>query len=341
MSAINTVRPIDQDTIASTKAAAALRPQIQQAVARVVAEVGPRNVFFVGAGGSLICSYPAAYLLTRHGDLPVFQMQSDEFNTAPPAALGEGSLVVLASYTGTTPETVAAAATAKQAGATVIVAAKDDSPLANNADQNFPAKSDLFELIVAFALLEARGLLPLNDNGVEVTAETVWSSIEAVPDALVDAALAADDKLAQVAEKFQQDPITYVLGSGPNYAWAYGMAMCYLQEMQWMHAAGYDAGEFFQGAFEMVDDTTAVLLWLAEDASRPVAERAARFLKTYAARAEYVDTADLALPGVAPQMRPHVTPLVVGALASRLAQHYEAVRDHDLKTRRYMFLVDY
>ena len=33
--------------------------------------------------------------------------------------------------------------------------------------------------------------------------------------------------------------------------------------------------------------------------------------------------------------------IVVAALANRLAQHYEAVRGHDLETRRYMFKVDY
>ena len=41
------------------------------------------------------------------------------------------------------------------------------------------------------------------------------------------------------------------------------------------------------------------------------------------------------------RLRPDVSPIVVGALANRLAQHYEAVRGHDLETRRYMFKVDY
>jgi fructoselysine-6-P-deglycase FrlB-like protein len=40
-------------------------------------------------------------------------------------------------------------------------------------------------------------------------------------------------------------------------------------------------------------------------------------------------------------VRGEVSPLVVGALANRLAQQYEAVRGHDLETRRYMFKVEY
>jgi fructoselysine-6-P-deglycase FrlB-like protein len=117
--------------------------------------------------------------------------------------------------------------------------------------------------------------------------------------------------------------------------------MCFLQEMQWKHAAAFNTGEFFQGAFEMVDDDTAVLLWLGEDASRPMAERGKRFLDTYCKKAQYVDVKDLELPGIPAALRQDVSPIVVGALANRLAQHYEAVRGHDLETRRYMFKVDY
>ena len=117
--------------------------------------------------------------------------------------------------------------------------------------------------------------------------------------------------------------------------------MCYLQEMQWKHAAGFNTGEFFQGAFEVVNDDVPVILWLGEDASRPMAERGRKFLETYCKKARYVDVADLALPSVPADLRPVVSPLVVGALASRLAQHYESVRGHDLEQRHYMFKVEY
>ena len=132
-----------------------------------------------------------------------------------------------------------------------------------------------------------------------------------------------------------------VLGSGPSYGWAYGLAMCFLQEMQWKHAAAFNSGEFFQGAFEMVDDDTAVLLWVGDDASRPMGERARAFLDKYCKKAQYVDVRDLELPGIPESVRGAISPIVVGALANRLAQHYESVRGHDLETRRYMFKVEY
>ena len=326
------LKPIDADTIDKLTAAIDEREAIAAAVADVVAR-GLRNVYFVGAGGSIICSYPAHYLLQRKASFPVFQLQSDELNCTTPALMGGGSLVVLASYTGTTKETVAAAKTAKAAGATVISAAKAGSPLAEASDIAFSGKSDLFELVVAFELLAATGA-DLDHAEVDV-------ALKALPEAVRHAVEQAEPQLAKIADAFKDEPITYVLGSGPSYGWAYGLAMCFLQEMQWKHAAAFNTGEFFQGAFEMVDDDTAVLLWLGEDASRPMAERGKRFLDTYCKKAQYVDVKDLELPGIPAALRQDVSPIVVGALANRLAQHYEAVRGHDLETRRYMFKVDY
>src|SRR3954469_17548482 len=100
------LKPIDPELVTKTRASVDERGEIAEVITDVVAR-GLRNVYFVGAGGSLICSYPAHYVLQRLASFPVFQLQSDELNCSQPALMGPGSLVVLASYTGTTKETVA------------------------------------------------------------------------------------------------------------------------------------------------------------------------------------------------------------------------------------------
>ncbi len=332
MTQVLDLKPIDADTEAKLESAIAERDHIRTVIREVVSS-GLTNIWFVGAGGSLICSYPAHYLLQRHGTVPTFQLQSDELNCSQPKLMGKGSLVVLASYTGTTKETVEAAKTATATGATVIAAAKAGSPLAEAVGIAFSGKSDIFELLVALAVLEATGNdLPWDD---------IDQGLSALPAAVRHAVEEADPTLASIADDFKDDDVTYVLGSGPSYGWAYGMAMCFLQEMQWKHAAGFNSGEFFQGAFEVIDNDSAVILWLGEDASRPMGERALAFLDTYAGRARTIDVADLELPGVPAAVRPIVSPLVVGALANRLAQRYEHVRNHSLENRHYMFKVEY
>jgi fructoselysine-6-P-deglycase FrlB-like protein len=72
-----------------------------------------------------------------------------------------------------------------------------------------------------------------------------------------------------------------------------------------------------------------------------MAERGKAFLDTYTRKAHYIDVRDLTLPGIPEELRGDVSPLVVGELATRLAQHFEAARGHHLDQRRYMFRVDY
>jgi fructoselysine-6-P-deglycase FrlB-like protein len=97
------------------------RPEERERLYAVATEAvagGTTDIFFVGAGGSLAASYPASLMLQEQATrLGAYHVQSDEFNSRPPRRLGSGSLVVVASRTGTTPETVRAIETARRAGA--------------------------------------------------------------------------------------------------------------------------------------------------------------------------------------------------------------------------------
>ncbi|NUW36156.1 SIS domain-containing protein [Nonomuraea sp. SMC257] len=327
------LKPIETDLTEKARNTIAQRPQLEELVAEAVSK-GLRNVFFVGAGGSLIAAYPGHYLLEREDTVPVYKLQSDELNTGRTKRLGEGSLVFLASYTGKTKETVAAAQYARSTGATVAIVSKDGGPLAEAANVAFTGQSDLFLQLAAYAVMR--------QTGVERDWALLDQALEALPEALLSAAQEHEDRARIVAETLKDEPITYVLGSGPSFNWAYGLAMCFLQEMQWKHAAGFNSGEFFQGAFEVVNDDVAVINLLGEDASRPMAERAKRFLDTYASKKTFhIDTKNLTLPGIPAELRGEFSPLAIAVLMDRVARHYEAVRGHDLDKRNYMFKVDY
>ncbi|GAA3186748.1 SIS domain-containing protein [Nonomuraea roseoviolacea] len=327
------LKPIESDLTEKARNTIAQRPQLEELVAEAVSK-GLRNVFFVGAGGSLIAAYPGHYLLEREDTVPVYKLQSDELNTGRTKRLGEGSLVFLASYTGKTKETVAAAQYARSTGATVAIVSKDGGPLAEAANVAFTGQSDLFLQLAAYAVMR--------QTGVERDWALLDQALEALPEALLSAAQEHEERARIVAETLKDEPITYVLGSGPSFNWAYGLAMCFLQEMQWKHAAGFNSGEFFQGAFEVVNDDVAVINLLGEDPSRPMAERAKRFLDTYASKKTFhIDTKNLTLPGIPAELRGEFSPLAIAVLMDRVARHYEAVRGHDLDKRNYMFKVDY
>jgi fructoselysine 6-phosphate deglycase len=336
------VKPIAEDFKPTLERALAQHEAAEQ-VARDAVRRGLANVYLVGAGGSLAAMYPAHYELERGGaGFSTFIMTSNELNYRRPAQLGERSLVVAGSHTGTTKETVRAAETAKAAGATVVAITRlEDSPLAKTADVAFAYGSEKTVYEAKQILLGQLGFAVLKETGADNDYAGIRRAFEALPEALYQTKVEGDQQCHEIATQWKDEPITYVLGAGPNYGVAYCLAMCYLQEMQWMHAASFNAGEFFHGAFEVVTDETPWLVWAGEDDTRPMAERALTFLRQYCKKTIAIDSRDFSLPGVDARYRPFVTPFALSTVMTRLPQHYEAVRGHSLDQRRYMFKVDY
>lgn len=108
-----------------------------------------------------------------------------------------------------------------------------------------------------------------------------------------------------------------------------------------MHAATLNANDFFQGPFEVFDKDTKCILFLGEDETRPMGERAQKFLEKYSGETAIIDAKDLVLPGIATEQRAFVAPVVFYTLMFRLAAYYSATRGYTLEGRRYMWQFDY
>jgi fructoselysine-6-P-deglycase FrlB-like protein len=340
-SALGLVAP-DPEFVPIVAAAVAQRPAARH-VAREAIERGLKNVFLIGCGGSLNDFSAAHFLLERHATaFPAFCMNSDEFVRRRPGVLGRGSLAMIASHHGKTRETLEAARLAREAGAYVVVYTIDGTtPLASLGDTVFTYASNRTILAPKQVLIGDLAYALLEESGAPYDYDGVRAAFDALPDALALAHAEADETLARIAGAIAAEPVTYVLSAGPNQGTGYGFAMCYLMEMQWKNAAWFNANEFFHGAFEVVTEETPVVLFLGEDESRPVAERARAFLDRYTKRAHAVDSRLFSLPGVPAERRGDVTPLALSTISKRLAEHLQAVTGHSLKDRRYMFTVTY
>lgn len=332
------LKPIPSDLADKLREAVALRDEIRQFIDDTL-DGSVDTVYFVGCGGSLLSTYPVQFLLETHaGDVAVFHMNADEFVHRAPARVGKRSLVFTASHSGSTKETVAATEAAIERGATVVaLTQKPESPLAETAERVFVYPSVEAKQVV----LGLIGWSILRALGTEADYDAIDQAFDAYPDALAATLEDLEPRLEEIAQRLQDEQITYLLGAGPNYGAAATLAMCYLQEMQWMDAAAFNAGEFFHGAFEVVTSDTPVILLLGEDATRPMAERAKTFLDQYTEKGVYIDSRDFTLPGIPDELREHFTASVFYAVVGRLAAHYAAARNHDLDTRRYMWKVEY
>ncbi len=339
---LDVLEPIQADYVDTLTFTLSQRPQIEALTAKLRVS-GVTNVYLVGAGGSLTVMYPLQFLFDQHATaFATYLLTSAELIARKPAALGPQSLVVVGSHTGTTPETVEAAEFARSRGAHVVALTRlADSRLAAAADLAFTYGSDHTVSEAKGLLLYQLGLSLLDRFGEWDDYTGALAALDAAPNALLQVKRQSEQSNARIASGFKDAPLIYTLSSGPNYGVGYGFAMCYLQEMQWIDASPIHAAEFFHGAFEIVEESTPLILLMGEDASRPEAERALRFAQKYTNNLVTIDTKDYDVPGIPARYRGLVSPLVLSAITTRLASHFAAVRNHPLETRRYMFKVEY
>ena len=84
-----------------------------------------------------------------------------------------------------------------------------------------------------------------------------------------------------------------------------------------------------------------VILFKGEDAYRTLAERVEKFAANYTDQLTVLDTAEVALPGISPDVRGLASPIVLATLLERISAHLEVMRSHPLTTRRYYKRVAY
>ena len=95
------------------------------------------------------------------------------------------------------------------------------------------------------------------------------------------------------------------------------------------------------GTLELVEKDVSVILFKGEDALRPLADRVETFAPTYTDRLTVLDTAEFDMPGISPEVRALVSPVLLATVLERISAHLEVLRDHPLTTRRYYKRVAY
>ncbi len=203
---------------------------VKKMVAEVLAKTEVKNIAFVGCGGSLVCFHAPYYFVTREAEnLAAFYCNAHEFTNDPPKGVGKNTLVVCASRRGTTKQTVAAAAKAKELGATVVGLqfGEDETPLKKTCDYTISFKDvgdngALFEegkgataLKIAYELVHQ---LEGNDAVYEKMVEGMAKMNELLPKAVK----AIVPEAVKFSMEYYKDEIIYTLGSGTAWGAAHG-----------------------------------------------------------------------------------------------------------------------
>jgi len=322
--------------------AVAVRERLDRVIADCLA-AGAENIHFLGTGGAAILMQPAAQLLQRRSRFPTFIDMPAELVLTGSANLHDKSIVVIPSLSGTTKESVALLAKAKEMGATVItLVGHEETPLGKGGDHVFVnfAEDDtscesfyLQSLFIALSIMRHRGEI---ENYAQISGE-----LDRLPTLLLEVKRAYEPKAEAFATVLAGADYHIITGAGNVWPQAFYYGMCILEEMQWIRTRPVHASDFFHGTLELVEKGVSVILFKGEDALRPLADRVQNFAPEYTDRLTVLDTAEFALPGISPEVRGLVSPILLATVLERISAHLEVMRNHPLTTRRYYKRVTY
>lgn len=307
------------------------------------------HVFYVACGGSSALMYPSKYFLDRESSNVTAEVyNSNEFIYRNPRTLGENSLVILCSHKGKTPETTEAAKFAKSKGALVVsLMYVETAPLADESDfiVNYswapPGELDPHPEFMNYAVLYrlTAGLLYVKEGNKQY--EKIVSSLENMDEVLRKVKAQYAEKAKAYAQEYKDETTIYTMASGSNYGIAYSFAICILMEMQWINSHAIHAGEFFHGPFEILDKNCPFILLMGLDETRPMEERALKFLQEHGEKLLILDAKDFDLSGFDEDVKKYMVPLVLNFVLRVYAVELAEARNHPLEVRRYMFKVPY
>ncbi|WP_300267512.1 SIS domain-containing protein [Microbacterium sp.] len=336
------LRPIESDLVSTLEGAVAQRGLTQQ----IAAAAGKRaitRILFVGMGGSWASSVPVVVQLQRSAlTVPIYNLNAAEFNALYSSGVGPTDLVIAASHSGGTPETVLAAQNAKARGALVVSVAIDaDNALSEPADFSLVYGSERSITSAKYVLLSELAYSLREAFGDEDGVAEARAGLDSIPAATLAATEDYESHLAEIASAYAFSDNIYVLASGALSGLAYLLSVCYLVEMQWKKSTHFTTGDFFHGPFELAQEAQPYILFAGADDTRAHAERARTFLDTYNPNYRVLDVEDITLPGISTSLRGELQHIPMASITMRLADHFEAVSGHDLDARRYMHKVSY
>ncbi|GCD87875.1 fructoselysine 6-phosphate deglycase [Lactiplantibacillus plantarum] len=303
------------------------------------------SVYFTACGGSLVDMYVSYYFLEAESKkISTGWYTSNEFVHVTPKKLGVNSIVFICSHSGNTPEAVEAARVAQEHGAlTIGLTFNDKADLLKYSDEKIVYEWGNEKEVVhnpMAIMLDLTSKILAGVEGYNRLAEfnDAFDKIDTIVDNAIEQ---VQPRAKHFAEKYSNEKMFYILGSGPSYGHAYGFAICSLMEMQWLDAAPIHSGEYFHGPFEVTDKNRPYIVIESVGRTRSLDERAIDFLNKYAEKVEIVDAKELGLDMIDSKVAEYFNPILFYTILSEYRSKLADKRDHSLDVRRYMGKVPY
>jgi glucosamine--fructose-6-phosphate aminotransferase (isomerizing) len=251
----------------------------------------------------------------------------------------DNTLVLGISQSGKSPDIVAVLAEARKQGAlTAVLTNIPDSDLGRQGDVVVDLCAGVETAVAATKTytseLAAIALLCATlANDAEM-----FNALEKLPDA-VQATLAMQEAIAQIAPRYRYMQRTVVIGRGYNYATAFELALK-MKELTYSIAEPYSSADFLHGPLALIDEGFPVIVVAPSGKILPEMVGFMRTLRQRQAEVIAISDADdalalaripLALPAPVPEWLSPITAIVPGQM---LAMNLAHTRDFDVDAPR-------
>jgi len=341
----------EQPTVVAQTLRSYIRP-LEQQVALPQMDFDLRDIkriTIVACGTSYYAGMVAKYWFETFARVPVDLDFASEFRYRDPV-LEKGGLALFISQSGETADTLAALRHSKENGQKIAVVVNvPTSSMAREADLLLPthagpeigvASTKAFSCQLAVLAALAAHLAVVKDKMTRDEERDVVKHLTEAPAAL-NAALAHDEEIADMAHLIAPARDVLYLGRGPDFPLALEGALK-LKEISYIHAEGYASGEMKHGPIALIDEAVPVIV-LAP--SGPLFEKTVSNMQEVMARGGKVvlisDAEGLAEAGDGcmatiemPKVHPLIAPLVYAVPVQLLAYHVAVAKGTDVDQPR-------
>ena len=307
------------------------------------------RITIVACGTSFYAGMVAKYWFEQFARVPVDIDVASEFRYRNPV-LEPGGLALFISQSGETADTLAALRHARAEGQKIAVVVNvPTSSMAREADLLLPthagpeigvASTKAFTCQLAVLAALAAHLAVVKGRLSRDEERDIVHHLIETPAAL-NAALAHDQEIADMAHHIAPARDVLYLGRGPDYPLALEGALK-LKEISYIHAEGYASGEMKHGPIALIDEDVPVIV-LAP--SGPLFEKTVSNMQEVRARGGKVvlisDAEGLAEAGEGciatiemPKVHPLIAPLVYAVPVQLLAYHVAVAKGTDVDQPR-------
>ena len=309
-------------------------------IAKAIQAHNVQYAFLAARGTSDNAGRYANYLWGAHNRLPLALATPSLFTyyKSPPRL--QGALVVGVSQSGQSPDIVSVLEEGRRQGClTLAITNIPDSPLAKTADHVLNIQAGEEKAVAATKTYTAQLMAIAMLSAALSSSEEHWNELANVPQ-WAEQALAFDQSIAGMSERFRYMSQCVVLGRGYNYATAFEWALK-LKELTYVIADPYSSADFQHGPIAMVEGGFPILAIAPKGkVQETMREMLTRLRKQQDAELVVIsDDADalslaqspIQLP---PQIPEWLTPLVSIIPAQLFACHLTRVKGYDTEKPR-------